>query len=683
MQIQEELTLKNLVLRRMMRRKRKEKSAMNKTLATMAIVSAALAVTPASAVNYISHWDFSSDPLGEYDYTGHNDLVNANGVTIADGAAVFDGTAREFISRHNVDFYSNRPYTIECFALAESDCNGMIMELTREINLQDSKGSFYIYAKEGVMVKGGNGRYNGEQFDNGDICDGQWHHIAVIVNPSGATAVDQVQLYLDGVRQTKHVQNNTGSSLSAYRLYIGSRGGTSLPFKGKIDDVRITEGILSPSEFLQARSSETLNVRGYWKFDDGNALADSSGNGNTLQGSQGVTFTNGCASFNGSASDVRTALDLSAYTNVTVECFVRKHAGTDDVRIILEHSQNGAGYPEGFYLSLDETGAGTIRGIFRFGNDHCYGDSPTYSVNTGWHHLALVKDSSKAGSDSCISLYVDGVRATSYKMNSKSSGNPLRNDYLYLGSRNNSQLFLDADIDDVRITANVLAPGQFLRTRTGALDDAIAYWPFEKADMYADASGNGNVLTGSGVTVGDDGAAVFNGSQSGFSTLAPLPLYAYRSMTMEWFMLSSASDTGIVLETTAKALNNPGAFYAAANEFAGFQMTGTHSLVQDWAATDGMWHHYALVYDWDSTTYDIVRLYRDGVQVTTRYSSNSSAARLRAGTLFIGARNGSPNANGYPFVGELDDIRITGRALAPAEFLQERTKPIAFVITLR
>ena len=51
--------------------------------------------------------------------------------------------------------------------------------------------------------------------------------------------------------------------------------------------------------------------------------------------------------------------------------------------------------------------------------------------------------------------------------------------------------------------------------------------------------------------------------------------------------------------------------------------------------------------------------------------------------MFIGARNGSPNANGYPFVGELDDIRITGRALAPAEFLQERTKPIAFVITLR
>ena len=650
--------------------------------ACAAIAIAGWALPASSAVYYISHWDFGADPLGEFDYTGRNDLVNSGGVTMADGAAVFDGTAREFISRHNVDLFSDRPYTIECFALAEPDCNGMIMELGPDINQYESTGCFYIYATEGVMVKGGNRNFNGEQFDNGNICDGQWHHIAVIVNPAGATAVDQVQLYLDGVRQTKRGQyNNLGSCLMGRRLYIGSRGGTSYPFKGKIDDVRVTEGVLSTNEFLQARSAEALNVRGYWKFDEGNELADSSGNGNTLQGSQGVTFTNGCASFNGTASNVRTVnmLDLSAYTNVTVECFIRKHAGTDDVRIILEHSQNGASMSEGFYLSLDETGVGTIRGIFRFYDAHCYGDSPLYSAKTGWHHLALVKDSSNAGNNSCISLYVDGVRATSYTMNSKSSIYPLRNDYLYLGSRKNSQYFLDADIDDVRITANVLVPGQFLRTRTGPLDDAIAYWPFDATNMLADATGNGNVLTGSGVTVNDNGAAVFNGSQSGFATLAPLPLYAYRSMTVEWFMQSSSADVGMVLETTTRALYSPGAFYAAANEFAGYQMTRTHSLVQDWSASDGRWHHYALVYDWDSTTYDIVRLYRDGVQVTTRKSSNSSAARLRAGTLFIGTRAGWE----YPFVGQLDDIKITGRVLTPAEFMTKRSSPPGVTITIR
>ena len=314
---------------------------------------------------------------------------------------------------------------------------------------------------------------------------------------------------------------------------------------------------------------------------------------------------------------------------------------------------------------------GTIRGIFRFGNAHCYGDSPSNSVNTGWHHLALVKDSSNSGNNSCISLYVDGVRVNKYTMNTKWSENFLRNDYLYLGSRKNSEYFLNADIDDVRITADVLVPGQFLRTRTGPLDDAIAYWPFDATNMLADATGNGNVLTGTGVTVNDNGAAVFDGSQSDFATLAPLPLYAYRSMTVEWFMQSSSAGVGMVLETTERALYSPGAFYVAANEYAGYQMTRTHSLVQDWAATDGRWHHYALVYDWNSTTYDIVRLYRDGVQVTTRFSSNSSAARLRAGNLFVGTRAGWE----YPFVGQLDDIKITGRALAPAEFMTKRSKP--------
>ena len=148
-------------------------------------------------------------------------------------------------------------------------------------------------------------------------------------------------------------------------------------------------------------------------------------------------------------------------------------------------------------------------------------------------------------------------------------------------------------------------------------------------------------------------------------------------MTVEWFMKSSSADLGMVLETTERALYSPGAFYAAANEYAGYQMTRTHNLVKDWSATDGRWHHYALVHDWDSMTADIVRLYRDGVQVETHLSANTSAARLRAGRLFIGTRNGWE----YPFVGQLDDIKITGRALAPAEFMKKRSRP-AYGVTV-
>ena len=652
---------------------------MNKLIMMIGAAIAAVFVTMPALAYTVSHWDFSSDQAGEFDCTGHNDLINNGGVTMYDGAAVFDGTAREFITGHEVDLRENQPYTFECFALAEPDCDGMIMEVSP--NNGDTIGGFYLYATEGVMARTAEWGYNGENF-NGTIRDGQWHHLAVIIDPTTDVVVDSVQLYVDGVRQGIRSNNGGIAYLCPHRFCIGSRNGTSFPFKGKIDDVRITEGILSPSQFLQSRSAGAVDVRAYWKFDSANPLADSSGNGNALLGSQGVTFADGCASFDGTANDVRTAntLDLSAYTDVTVEFFFRKHVGADALMMILENSSNApANNPGAFYFTFGEASAGSINGLFRFSDGYRYGVTPEYQVNNGWHHVALVKDSSNAGNSWCMGLYVDGVRMVTYTGSASASGTPLRNDYLYLGSRANSSYFLDADIDDVRITANVLQPGQFLRTRTGQLDDAIAYWPFKKGKMLVDATGNGNVLNGSGVTAGDDGAAVFDGSQSGFSTLAPLPLYPYKSMTVEWFMQTSMSGVGMVLETTPYALYESGAFYAAANEAAGYQLTRTHSLVYGWSVADGRWHHYALVYDWDELTDDIVRVYRDGVQVARSSAGNTSAAKLRAGTLFISTRNGSE----YPFVGRLDDIKITGRALDPSEFMTERSLPPGMMFSVR
>ncbi len=639
------------------------------------------AATPVSAMYYwISHWDFSSDALGEFDYTGCNDLVNTNGVPVVDGAMVFDGTVREVVTLHCVDIRSDNPHTIECFVQADSDCDGMVMELSANNN--DNLGGFYLYAKEGVMARTSERGFNGENFKSGNICDGKWHHVAVIIDPKTNVVADSVRLYLDYERQGVRSRDDSGVVIRPHRLYVGSRGGTTLPFKGKIDDVRVTEGVLATNEMLQTRSTGSIDVRAFWKFDAEAPLADSSGNGNTLQGSQGVTFANGYASFNGTASDVQTVdpLDLSAYTNVTVECFVRRHVDADSLGMILEHSKNYFSNPQGFYMSLDESRVGAVQGNFRFGDGYRFGISPAYAVNSGWHHVALVKDASDAGNLMCVKLYVDGVRMGEYGgSGSLASGDLMRNDFFYIGSRANSAYFLDADIDDVRVTANVLTPGQFLRTRTGALDDDIAYWPFDKAkNMLKDASGNGNVLTGTGVTV-TDGAAVFDGSQSGFATLAPLPLYAYRSLTVEWFMKTSASDVSIALETSENFSNNPGSFIACPNENAGFRMLSGFNALMNWFAADGSWHHYALVYDWDDTTADIVRIYRDGTKVTTPYQSMVFPARPRAARMYIGARAGDI----YKFVGELDDIKITGRVLEPAEFMTKRSMPPGLVISLR
>jgi hypothetical protein len=560
--------------------------------------------------------------------------------------------------------------------------------------MNDSPGSFYIYAKEGVMVMGSAMKqFNGEQFDNGNICDGQWHHIALIVNPAGATAADKVQLYLDGVRQTKHVQNKMDSCLFTYRLYIGSRGGNDMPFKGMIDDVRITEGVLSKDQFLKTRSEKQgLDVRAYYKFDDGNALVDFSGHGNTLQGSQGVTFANGFASFNGTESDVRTVgtLDLSNTKDVTVEFFVRRHDGNDNTGMVLEHSANYYQNEQGFYVALNDNSykdsqkitQGNINCEFRFtdGAMHRASMSPGYAVNSGWHHVAIVKDSSKAGKGDCTSIYVDGVRQTIYQGTATDTSKFLRNDYLYIGSRANKEFLLDADIDDIRITAEVLLPGQFLQTRTGMMEDVIAYYPFESSEkLFVDASGNGNTLTGSGVTVSDNCAAVFDGSQSGFATIAPLPLYAYDSMTVEWFMQSDkAAGEAVALETSKNYNDSLGSFCVVTDGnkgtlSAGYKTKNSFNVSLARNVMDGRWHHFALVYDWNETTYRIVRLYRDGTLVT-EFASNFASptgVNLCSDRLFIGSCGGSS----LKFIGQLDDIKITGRALAPSEFMKNRSKP--------
>ena len=144
-------------------------------------------------------------------------------------------------------------------------------------------------------------------------------------------------------------------------------------------------------------------------------------------------------------------------------------------------------------------------------------------------------------------------------------------------------------------------------------------------------------------------------------------------------MKSSMSGEGIALETSANYGANPGAFYACANEYAGYAMLRGPNVLKKWSAMDGKWHHYALVYDWDQTNADVVRLYRDGVQVTTHYSSDTAAPRQWADKLFIGTRNGSQ----YPFVGELDDIKVTGRALAPSEFMTKRSSPPGVSVIIR
>jgi len=97
------------------------------------------------------------------------------------------------------------------------------------------------------------------------------------------------------------------------------------------------------------------------------------------------------------------------------------------------------------------------------------------------------------------------------------------------------------------------------------------------------------------------------------------------------------------------------------------------------ALSDGRWRHVALVLDTQTNKTNMVRFYLDGVRQTDMAGYEAEMfGRFRNDKLYIGSRGNSA----FKFSGELDDVRITGRALAPAEFLAERSKARGMLICI-
>ncbi|HWP81244.1 MAG TPA: LamG-like jellyroll fold domain-containing protein [Bacteroidota bacterium] len=75
------------------------------------------------------------------------------------------------------------------------------------------------------------------------INDGKWHHIAAVITQT------TLSIYIDGVLDATAAVNTQGSSDNDGELLLGWQGGNPNPFKGLIDEVRISNIARSPNEF--------------------------------------------------------------------------------------------------------------------------------------------------------------------------------------------------------------------------------------------------------------------------------------------------------------------------------------------------------------------------------------------------------------------------------------------------
>ncbi len=654
-----------------------------------------------TSAEVIAYWDFSGDGLTDASGNFHR-LINS-GVVISNGVAVFNGGQTAFNTAGTLDLRGYNNLTIEFFMrTAGAAFPMMILEQTSQYFV--NTGAFMVDVNEGGnagQVMGGfcnnsaGTKLNLDSTPAGAASGGQWHHVAIVYDKA-KTDAHRSMLYFDGVPQGLYANwtNDSFVSFCNGTLFIGSRGNSSMKYIGELDDVRISSGALATSQFLQAHTVGAPPVIAHWRFDEGAGLVDASGNGNTLVSGSGVVFTNGVARLNGSQAAFNTAgnLNLANWTNLTVEFFMR--SAVTNLALIIE--QTSAFYSNGgaFIVDVGDGGIGRVVGGFctaASGPKLNLDSTPVNAAADGqWHHVAVVYDRSMTGA-ARSRLYFDGVAQGTFGSYADDTFTPFLNAKLYIGSRSNSTYKFSGELDDIRVTGTALQPGQFLKAPSTGLPRVIAYWPFSGRTPLSDVTGNGHTLTNVGVTFSQY-AAVFDGAQTAFSTRPwTLNLRPYPALTVEYFIRTTSTNKPVVLEHSANFTTYRGGFVAVLNEFfpgqieSGISMPGINTYNIDSTAanavTDGKWHHVALVYDPARSGDDRVRLFLDRVQQGKRTAgSNVSDADtfFLNDVLFIGAREKSNTK----FIGELDDLKITGAALAPAEFMEKRTCDVGTLIIL-
>ncbi len=407
----------------------------------------------------VAHWKFDSEtPL--VDVTGNgNDLVNT-GVTFSDGAAVFNGSGQYLKTASTLDLSAYRHATIECRYHATTHNKFGVLFGLETVDSKKS-GSFVVYKNDKRIFGqfGTSGGWHQDKLkndaDSSSYGSNGWHHAAYVLDVTRSDN-DECVLYVDGVKQDQTSLKNT-ETLSAlfndkFCIGGGSSYGSNLTttFDGTMSEIIVTPQLLAPGSFKLTREAPASGVIAYWDF-TGNGWSDKSGNGHALTAT-GMSKKNGAAKFaSGATLATSSALDLSTCRSFTVECFAKANSAAADMALFSFGNGTDAG---SFSASIAATGGAASRYV-PYANALNSDATALGGADGDWHHYALVIDGDASGADQAR-LYVDGVQAASGAMASGASL-PALSATFGIGTG------FTGLIDDVRITADALAPAQFMQ----------------------------------------------------------------------------------------------------------------------------------------------------------------------------------------------------------------------------
>ncbi len=216
---------------------------------------------------------------------------------------------------------------------------------------------------------------------------------------------------------------------------------------------------------------------GYWQFEEGpadsaaSAILDSSGNDVTGTANNGPLYSTTIAANAPSGTSLSLTLDglddtvtipaasgpLAAAGSFTVEFWMRSSAATVGLDLLVDKSH---GFTDSTgWVFQSNLNAGTV--LFGIGTGGAGAGNFT-SVSSGeslydnqWHHLAGVYDSTAR----MIEFFVDGVSQGTAR------GTYISNDrVIRLGNTRQQSRFFGGSLDELRISDEVLEPGEFLNS---------------------------------------------------------------------------------------------------------------------------------------------------------------------------------------------------------------------------
>ena len=450
---------------------------------------------------------------------------------------------------------------------------------------------------------------------------------------------------------------------------------------------------------VSAANADTATIA-YWPFGE-NGFSDVSGNGHDLTSTTVTESDAGYITLDGTSQFLTTAsaLDLSGETAVTFECWTRS-TGKNSSFGVLFSAPSPAGTKAGSYVLYY---TGRLQSQFGMGTGWQldYTASSTAMDDSTWHHIAYVIDRTQTG-ENATRLYLDGVQMQN--AGGQTGAVPaLLDDVLYIGggAGYTTSEYYTGYIDDVRISHGALTPDQFLkypsvgkamRADSDALP-VLAYWPFG-GKCNKDATGNGFDLTMNGVplTSGTPSPSYSNYARTNCCAKAfPLSAFSKTGLTIEMFVKTDSSGGGMVgqlIESSGGYYSTPGAFVLRYNDdnyntvSASFLTSNSGGEKYVGSATDtatfgdlsdNKWRHFAMVYDPSKTGSGIVTLYVDGIAAPCTATDEAQKAFALADTGIYLTRRSYGTSRSNTFYGSIDDVRITGCALTPDQFLSARS----------